>query len=198
MSFDVLVCVHNYTEMENGKPGAAVRSDRIARAREVVSEYDSIGASVQVLFLGARTTDGAHPLYAVASTEAPALIEAYSWVVVDSYCGDTRSEIASVTEYVAEAPWTPEFVVSVSSTDHVARIQRLWAEARQTRVDDASYITTTVASDGTYSEADRSPFILEPARFEAFLSPFSRVLNISPEQHEAAAAEVSRVLGKYE
>jgi hypothetical protein len=204
MDSDIFVCLHGYHQMQGGKDTETVMRDRLAGARRVADAYADLGAVVKLLFLGGhgdkaeeQAADHAHPMRAYAAEVDPQLLETYDHDIADHRCGNTRAELVSVAEYLKDHESDPSFVVSVSSKDHVPRIQRLWAELQNTGIAEDAYIASAVASEGTYAQNGLLPFILEAARFESFIVPFNELWNIAPDQHEEAAREVGEVLKRY-
>jgi hypothetical protein len=185
--------------MENGKPVAQVRANRIQTLRRVADSYNELGATVELLLLSGQaqhTSSQAHPMHAVARAQDERLLDEYDSTVVAGHGGDTHAEVEAAIDHLDARESLPSFVVSVSSEDHVARIKRLWSRLREP-ADDRSYLTTVVGTGTTYAANNQLPLILESGQYKAVVPPLEGVFDIDSRHHEALATELQQVIDSY-
>lgn len=195
MSQDILVGVHGYRKLKGGKDEKPVLIDRVMKTYRVAGRLQNLGLDVGVVFLGGHSVDGnttAETTRKVASDVESIDVDKFEIFIADQYGGNTQAEIDSFIELTEELE--PSMVISVSSRDHTPRILRLWNRMGE----NVDAEISVVGSDGTYSESELPPFMLEGAAYEPFVEVLDEVFSVDEDKYEEAAEEVKNILQKYQ
>ena len=193
-----LVAVHAYRAPQDSpylRPEKPVWEDRAEGAMRTLRTLRELGVDADLAFLGTPHREGkplAHHIHRHAVSEG-IVPEDETVHLLSDHGPHTRGEV----EYLHTVAQKRELavVISVSSRDHVPRIRRLWTDALAGQ--DSQPLISCSPSYEYYTQAQKDPYILEAAEYNAFISPLSRLFEVPEGQREVVAEAIGRTLDKY-
>lgn len=205
-SIDGVVYIHGYaTEGFDAQlqSNERVWESRVTQAISVCELFDSLGVSVELVFLGGVDDEhgsNAERMQSYARQEYGSRVEKFDQACVYEREVDTEREVELAYSHSREVG--ASFAVSVSNYDHTPRIDRLWS--RITESDSTNLDVFVSSSDDKYSNLESisdeaNPLILEGAVFEPIIGVFDDELwNVNTDDYDEIAADIRDVFQKYQ